>query len=426
MLAQLLLATVVLWTQVEAPNGQALRARVLDLVRQMDAAEKTARDEAEQKLLAMGDAALDWLPQLDEQAPAEVRERLGRVRTQLERARAESTVQATMVSLSGEMPLSEAVKAIVKQTGNKIIDFRESVGQETKDPKLKMSLEKVPFWTAVDQVLDQAELTIYSHAGEDGLAFYSRTPGELPRAGRATTMGAFRLEPTDFAASRDLRNPNSHQLLLGMELSWEPRLKPLVLLMPLSEVDAIDEKGNPLPLAGAESELEIPITSDMHAVDLSLGFELPPRTVQKMAKLKGKVMALLPGRVEEFRFAQLAEGGKKIEQRKGGVRVVLDRVGKNNELFEFRIRVAFDNAQGAFQSHRGWVTNNEAYVESPTKEVIPFAASEETAAGEENEVGMNYLFDLPAGLKGHTLIYKTPAAVVSVPIQYELKDLQLP
>src|SRR4051812_22167845 len=112
MLGQVLLATVVLWTQVEAPTGQALRARVLDLVRQMDAAEKSARDEAEQKLLAMGEGALDWLPQLDEQAPAEVRERLGRVRTQLERARAESAVQATTVTLSGEMLLSEAVMAI--------------------------------------------------------------------------------------------------------------------------------------------------------------------------------------------------------------------------------------------------------------------------------------------------------------------------
>src|SRR5262249_20105362 len=136
---------------------------------------------------------------LDDQAPAEVRERLGRVRLQLERARAEGAVKSSFVTLSGELPLSEVVKAFSKQTGNKIIDFREEVGQETADPKLKLALEKTPFWTALDGVLDQAGLTIYSHAGADGLAFYSRSPDELPRSGQGTVIGAFRLEPTDFA-----------------------------------------------------------------------------------------------------------------------------------------------------------------------------------------------------------------------------------
>ena len=39
---------------------------------------------------------------------------------------------------------------------------------------------------------------------------------------------------------------------------------------------------------------------------------------------------------------------------------------------------------------------------------------------------MAYKFVLPKGLKGYTFVYKTPTAIVSLPIDYELKDLDLP
>ena len=44
----------------------------------------------------------------------------------------------------------------------------------------------------------------------------------------------------------------------------------------------------------------------------------------------------------------------------------------------------------------------------------------------DREVGFAYFFDLPADLDGYTWIYQTPAAIVRVPVEYELRDIPLP
>jgi hypothetical protein len=107
------------------------------------------------------------------------------------------------------------------------------------------------------------------------------------------------------------------------------------------------------------------------------------------------------------------------------VSVVVDQVRKNNEVWEVRMRVVFDKAAGALESHLGWIFNNEAYLENPAGEQVQYATLE-TTRQTENEVGVAYLFDVPEGLKGHTFVYKTPVAIVNMPVEYELKDLELP
>jgi hypothetical protein len=39
---------------------------------------------------------------------------------------------------------------------------------------------------------------------------------------------------------------------------------------------------------------------------------------------------------------------------------------------------------------------------------------------------MAYYFDLEDGPQGLTFVYKTPAVVTLLPVEYELKDLELP
>ena len=39
---------------------------------------------------------------------------------------------------------------------------------------------------------------------------------------------------------------------------------------------------------------------------------------------------------------------------------------------------------------------------------------------------MAYLFDAALGLDGMKWVYETPASIVEVPIDYELKDIELP
>jgi hypothetical protein len=435
-------ASCLLLGQVTQKPAADLAPVVKQLVEELDSSEKSRREDAEQKLLDLGPDALDFLPDVTDRTPAEVVARLARVRQQFEQTRAKAAVQASTVTLKGDqLSLAEVFKEIEKQTGNKVVDYRAMFQEEVVDMPLKLSFENTPFWTALDQILDQAGLKLYDFPDTEtvgrALAVVRRSADELPRSGSANLIGAFRVQASEFMSQRSLKNPSQKGLQLQLDAAWEPRLAPIVLLVPMDQVEATDDKGGSMTVTGADagSTLQLPLVPGTTGTQLSLNFDLPPRSVQKIAKLRGKLTALMPGRMETFRFADLDRkkvpankgGAKKIEQRKADVTVALDDVRKNNDLWQIEVRIRFQQTGGPLESHLDWTSQNEAYLESPKKEKIPFAAFETTLQNPgEGEVGISYLFDVPDGLQGYTLVYTTPAAIVSIPVQYELKDLQLP
>jgi len=131
----------------------------------------------------------------------------------------------------------------------------------------------------------------------------------------------------------------------------------------------------------------------------------------------------LPGKTETFRFQDL-EQAKEVEQRIAGVTVMLEGARKNNELWEIRLRVRFDEAGQALQSHRNWIFDNEVRLQNPEGKSITWG-SYETTRQTENEVGLAYLFSVES-LQGFTLVYKTPGVILTTEIPYEIKDVPLP
>ena len=417
----LLLAGCFLAAEADAP-AEDLKPQVAKLVRQLDAAEKAQRDEAEQQLLKLGTPALPLLPDT-ERASAEIKLRLARVRTQLETRRGEEEALSREVTLSGaDLPFDDVIAAIEKQTGNKLVDYRQQFNQQADDKTLKLSLDKVPFWPALDQILDEAGMTIYGYAGEPGLALVNRSSTEVPRYNRCAYAGAFRIEATEVIARRDLRDPSGEALRVEVDVAWEPRLAPIALSLSGDSVTAVGDTGEALT-AGPNSELEVTVNPGESSTQVPLAFALPPRKMTKIASLKGNLEVLLPGPIEEFRFAKL-QAGAKGEERRGGVNVILEQVRQNQLLWEIRVRVVFDKPGQALESHRTWVLHNEAFLESPDKQQINSAATETTRQS-DNEVGMAYMFDV-ADLAGHVLVYKTPTVLMNAAVPYELKDIALP
>lgn len=403
-----------------------LGEKVRQLIRELDAGQKSRREEAEKQLVALGAKALEFLPENTDRLSAEAGQRLDRVREKLEKSAAETSLVPTTLTLSGEKPLSEVFAAIEEQTGNKIVDLRAEFGQDVGDPKIKIEFDKTPFWPALDQVLDDTGLTIYPYASEQGgLGITSRGESRLPRHGSAIYSGAFRIEGTEFIARRDLRDPMSHMLNLTLEAAWEPRLRPIVITYPSASIVAVDDHGQPLSVAEAAGDMQFPINSDTKSLEIPIQFQLPERNVRRIVSLKAKLMAMLPGRTETFRFTGL-DKTKRVDRKRAGVTVALDSVRKNGAVWEIRVLLIFDKATGALESHlsTGWVSTNYAALEGPNKQTIPYAGLE-TTRETETEVGMAYYFDVPS-LKGHTFVYKTPTAIVSLPVEFELKDLDLP
>jgi len=423
MLGTLLVLASLVAGQAEAADGD-LPLEVRRLVRQLNAPTLADRDAAEQKLLELGPRVLDLLPPLTARTSAEERQRIGRIQQKLQHRIAEASVRTSTVTLKGEnVLLSKVLSAVQEQTGNKIVDIRGQFGHEVTDPKLSVDFQGRPFWQALDHVLDQAGLTVYPFAQERAIHVIARPENQRPRSEGAGYVGPFRLEPQKIVAQRDLRNPAQKSLMLQLEVAWEPRLRPITIKQKLGELKATDESGQPLPVAAGEGELEVPGGADATATNLMLPFQLPPRSVGKIARLAGKLTATIPGKIETFTFDDLE--AKDVEKRVAGVRVTLEGVRKNNDLREVRLRIKFDEAGDALASHRNWIFNNEAYLVNAAGEKLEYETLETTHQAED-EVGVAYLFFLKKAITEYKFVYKTPGVIVASDFDYELKDVELP
>lgn len=416
--------------QVEAPkpaDKPDLATQVKALVRQLDDNAQAKREAAEKELVNLGADVLPLLPAITARTPAEMKNRLARVRSALMKVAIEATTKSALVSLAGEMPVSQALAELSKQSGNALVDYRERMNQEQRDPMIKVELKEVPFWQALDTVLDAASLSIYNFDEEQrALAYVARGEEAVPRVGQAAYSGLFRLEPSRIEAVRDLRNPANTSLKLTLEVAWEPRVRPIVLEQPLDEVSATDEAGAALIIDGSEGKREVPVEATNAAVELEIPLQLPERTVKQIASIKGKLTAVVLGRVESFEFANL-ETLKAAELERGGATVVVDSFRKNGDIYEVNMRVAFDKASNALESHRGWIYNNECFLTDPKSNRIDNVGVEATLLS-DNEVGLSYKFDLgeKGSPAGHKFVYRTAAAIIRVPVEFELKGIDLP
>ena len=101
--------------------------------------------------------------------------------------------------------------------------------------------------------------------------------------------------------------------------------------------------------------------------------------------------------METFQFDNLLKA-KNVEKRIAGVTVTLESVQQNNEAWEVRIRVKFDEAGDALASHRGWIFQNEAYLEGADGKPIAYDAFETTRQAQgRSRAGLYLLAGKAAG-----------------------------
>lgn len=408
-----------------------LPAKVRKLVRQLDDEQVQVRNKAEAQLIELGPPALQWLPDADNVSD-EQRRRLTRVRQAIEKTAAREIAKASTVSLNGKMTLAAALSAIEKQTGNSFGDVRDQL-EEKADTLVETDFDQTPFWPAVDQLLDRAGLTIYHYAGEDSFALRPRRESMLPRHDGADYAGAFRIAATHLSAEREPLQKGKGILKIGLEITWEPRLRPLALRQSLTDLRATDNEGRSLEIEGVAAELEAVPQRGFTAVQMSLPFHTPPRSAVAVSSLRGTLIALTPGQAEAFEFDKLDEATKRDfkerVQKKGAASIVLERVTENDGLWEVWMRIRFADSSNTLPSHRlSWLHDNDVYLLGLDGKTIAHAGYEGTGSGDdENDIGFSYKFEAPEGkLAEYKFVYKTPASIRAIPIEFEIKDLELP
>ncbi len=406
-------------TDTEPP----LPAEVAGLVERLQTGTSAERDAAEQQLTQLGGEALSYLPQISADTPEELRARLNRVRKQLQRALAEATVKGSRVTLQGKMPLSEALRALELQSGNKLIDFRDQFGQPPLDPQLTVDFDNAAYWHVLESILDQAGLQLYAYTNQPNtLGYVARADGLTPAAQAAFTE-LFRLEVIRVQTIVDFRDEQNQGLVTTVEVTWEPRLTPIAIQQSVADLKVVgdgDVRLNPIEGRGIT---QVAVQEGISSAELEIPFLLPPAGVSRIARFEGTLMATIPGGNMTLEFDELAKA-REVTKGQSGISVMLLRVSKNRDLYDLRVILRIEDVSAELQTQRGWVYSNEAYLVDPHGQRVDYAGLESFRETYE-DIGLSYKFDVPEGLDGYRFFYKSPSTVMTVPVKYQLKDIRL-
>lgn len=420
----MLLAGVLSAADADSAQPGDLADRVRRLVVELDSPELARRQSAEADLLKLGPQVLDLLPRDAGPGKAEAAQRLGRIRQKLQRAQADLGVQASQVTLRGKMPLTQILASLQQETGNKISTARLGGSRGILDRELDVDFHLAPFWPALDAILAKAELAIYPY-GEQGRIELTAAPSPQPQDARHVSYaGPLRFEVVGLSSQRGFRPQSTGSLKVEIETAWEPRLAPISLKQRMGDVQVIDDRGHRLAVDASEAVLEIPAPRGPIASRLVLPLALPPRDARAIAELHGTLSVLAPGPVGTFRFTELGRA-KNLVKRTAGVSVMLESATKLGKTLEVRAFVRFDDAHDALASHRTWIFNNPAYLETRDKTTI---APESTSPTRQtaNEVGIAMLFPVDRELNDYVFVYETPTMIYTAPLEYRFRDIPLP
>jgi hypothetical protein len=429
MLAALLLAA----GPARAADDPGLAEHIETLVEQLDRGNPAERAAAERALVelgldpATGEALLRLLPTPSDDMSQEAATRLTRIRGEVQTRQAEQAVAETRVTLDvADAPLNDVLAALEKQTGNHVVDYREQFGEDAPEKKVTIKIEDAPFWSALDQILDNVNMAPYPFAEEEALALVARQDGAGNRFGTATYAGPFRFETTQVDAHQNLRSAEQNSLEINLEIAWEPRLRPVALVQSAEDLQLEDDEGVAVPTKAQGDAFNVEVTAGSHSADVTLPMDLPSRAAKRLSSLKGRVTALIPGRVTDMRFDKLADARDAVQEI-GGVRVTLSRVVQNQALWEIHMRVHVGSIDDSAAASRGWVFQNVTFLEDKNGQKLDHAGYETTMQNDE-ELGFAYFFELPPGAQigDYTWVYRTPAGIVSLPVDYELKNVPLP
>lgn len=396
-------------------------AKVVQLQLQLEDVNLAKRESAEKELISLGTIVLDYLEPVTDETPTEAAECIARVRKLLELKAVLAYSKPQLISLKGSFSVKQAIEQLAKKSKNKIVwpdGLEEMVAAKT----VQLDIEGRTFWQAVDQLAKQASMRVDA---------FNSQPGEIllvPMVGNAPTIpedssGIFQVSVLQVSATRNLENSALNYCGLRIRIRWEPRLSPIMLSMPASEIEVIDEFDERIVLPNPDAVLAASVQPEIPEVELVIPIGLVDRQVANISKLQATLKATLPGRSEKFEFKKIGRLKVGFRQSKAGVSVSYEGFQKNEDLYGVKVKYSFDESGGALESHLSWVYENPLQlIDAQGKEYSPLTT--ESAGRTKNSVSIRYYFSVdPAAMN---LRCETATAIVSTDVKITLKDIPLP
>lgn len=399
--------------------------RVAELQRQLADPQVPVRDDAERQLLEIGIPALDYLDPLPPEATEDTRERYHRIRRQLETLAVSAVSGPSRVTLQGGFTWPEMLESIKRQTGNDV-QLGPGAASEQAGQQLELNLTDVTFWQALEEICRRGKLRLDPYRSSSRtlrLVRIGESGQPAPSPPPTVSASIFQATVVQVISSRHLENPQLNYTNVRLRLRWEPRLTPISLSVPGSSLVARDDRGQACKASNPQAVFSATVLPEIPEVEFNLPLSPAPRESQQLDSLSLELKAVIPGRQETFRFQKLGRLQPGTSQTKAGVVVGFEGIRENEDLFGVTLSLAFEDEHQALESHFSWITENPlVLIDREGRRWAPLA--QETLGQTNVQARMQYYFDRdPSGMD---LEYRTPAAIVAIPVKIELRGIPLP
>lgn len=413
----------------------ALRDRVDQLVERLASEDAARRDEAAQALIELGPRALPLLPESESLEDPEQAGRLDEVRAALAEAGQAVNLGPSLVTLQGEgIRLSDALRMLQQQSGNRITDMREFYGQETTNPAMDLDIEGQSFFEALDVVSRAAGLVPNMYTGDGTIGLMSATDpymqpegdperAELRAERRIVYAGPFRVDLQQIAARRDFTTGTA-EASARFELAWEPRLRPMLLALSAQGVEIVDDRGEPVQPTVMMESGNVVLRPENPVAEVNLSMAAPDRAARALKQLTVKAQVTLPGGTRSFRFDDLTKPGK---QSVGDVALQLVSLQVDDFVWKVRVVLEYPGDGPAFESYQQGLFNNTLWLQKADGTRFEHNGGFSNLGSGGGRIGFEYIFvDAPGEPSDWSLIYETPSKVETIPLEFTFEDVPLP
>jgi hypothetical protein len=319
--------------------------------------------------------------------------------------------------------LKDALAEIKKQTE---ITVEDQIGRS--DVRLTLDLPNSEFWPALDQIAEKSDAAVTIGPRKGYIALE-------PRASRnrqpVAYSGPFRLAVKEVKATLDF-DRGKRSYVAAVEVSWEPRLLPIFLESRPHDVVAIDDKGarhtvpglgsSPSPVDGRIAEMVV------------LPLPVVPRTVGSFQRIQGKLTAIAPTRMIEFKLpslARLRDSDDETDRKRSesGASVTVTNVLLRPERWIVRVAVEMQPGGESFDSNQDWLVNNRMVLVNKGERWLPSAYAREGSDGRKGTVSYQFTDRrrlASAKPEDWSIVYQSPEKCVVVPIPFVFENVELP
>ncbi|MBS0262575.1 MAG: hypothetical protein JSS02_11540 [Planctomycetes bacterium] len=415
-------------------SRESVETEVRRLIGDLSAPTRTRRIDAEKRLLELGPQVLPYFPAPELLPSNSVREAVRRMRVELERRRANESIQPARVTVDGSHTVAEVLDEIGRQTGN-LLDS-SSLPAELLQRRYDVELREATFWQAVADLSKRFDLANETDTTFKRLKLLPMFTQRNPPLAALSQAGVFRLEVATARQMPRIRSvtlrqtdPQRDLLRFQLRVRPEPRLRALFLQFAANEVDALTAEGTRLQPLSADANYDLPFAEGPTPATFQLDYLLPAgQDLRRPMQMRGKMRCTTAAGHELFRFPRVTEGAVTeqgvVARRRGGVTVSLVRTAVVERSLRVRISVVYDQGGPAFESHRTWFLNNDVYLEDAAGQRLPPRGGSDTLQQGDGTVGIEFTFtDLPDPLPAYTFVYSAPTLIIDVPFEFQIESV---